>query len=337
MKYTSIELFAGAGGLALGLEISGFEPILLIEWDKHASATLRANRPDWCVVEGDVEDVVGRGKSFYLQVDVPIDLLSGGFPCQAFSYAGKRLGLEDTRGTLFFSFATALQQLKPRMFLAENVKGLLTHDKGNTIRGMLDVFEESGYVVKHTVLNAWDFKSAQKRERLIIVGIRKDLKDSFEFPTPDPHRLVLRNVLRDVPTSPYSAYSAKKAAVLGLVPPGGCWKDLPEDIAKQYMGKSYYSGGGRTGVARRLSWDEPSLTILCSPSQMQTERCHPEETRPLTIRESARIQGFPDDWVFEGSISAQYKQIGNAVPVGLAEAVGRSIRSCLDQMEERNE
>ena len=116
-----------------------------------------------------------------------------------------------------------------------------------------------------------------------------------------------------------------------LVPPGGCWVNLPEDIAKAYMGKSYYSGGGRRGIARRIAWDEPCLTLTTSPSQKQTERCHPDETRPFTVREYARIQSFPDEWEFQGTISEQYKQIGNAVPVEMARRVGIQIIKALKE------
>lgn len=118
-----------------------------------------------------------------------------------------------------------------------------------------------------------------------------------------------------------------------MVPPGGYWRDLPEDVAKDYMGKSYYSSGGRTGMARRISWEEPCLTLTCSPAQKQTERCHPEETRPFTIREYARIQSFPDKWEFYGSITKQYQQIGNAVPVELAKAIGLSLVNILNNIE----
>ena len=114
------------------------------------------------------------------------------------------------------------------------------------------------------------------------------------------------------------------------VPQGGCWKDLPLEIQKEYMGKSFHLSGGKTGMARRLAWDEPSLTLTCAPAQKQTERCHPEETRPLNIREYARIQTFPDDWEFKGSISSQYKQIGNAVPVNLGYHIGRCLIAMLD-------
>ncbi|MGL6119669.1 MAG: DNA cytosine methyltransferase, partial [Fusobacteriaceae bacterium] len=185
--------------------------------------------------------------------------------------------------------------------------------------------------------NAVNFGVAQKRERIVIIGIRNDLtkKIKFSFPKECEKKFVLRDVLKNVPASEFTKYSKPKEKVLKLVPAGGYWRDLPEKIAKEYMGKSFYSGGGRTGMARRLSWDEPSLTVLCSPSQKQTERCHPDETRPFTVRENARIQSFPDDWEFCGSVSAKYKQIGNAVPVEFARRVGEEIFKSLSQFEEK--
>ena len=125
--------------------------------------------------------------------------------------------------------------------------------------------------------------------------------------------------------------------MLELVPPGGCWIDLPEEVQKEYMGKSFYSGGGKRGMARRISWDEPCLTLTTSPCQKQTERCHPDEVRPFTVREYARIQSFPDEWEFEGGITSKYKQIGNAVPVRVAEAVGREVIKALTGKNKRKE
>ncbi len=337
-SYTVVELFAGAGGLALGLEQSGFETKGLIELDKWAVGTLKKNRPKWNVIEGDIEKIAEEDIRKYINLESSLDLLSGGFPCQAFSYAGKKLGLEDTRGTLFFSYAKILSQFMPKMFMAENVRGLVSHDKGRTLATIINVFEEIGYTVQYKVLNAVNYGVAQKRERIIIIGIRKDIEEAngckYEFPEPYPIKLTLRDILKNVPKSPYTSYSEKKKKVMDLVPAGGYWRDLPEEIAKEYMGKSYYSGGGRTGIARRLSWDEPSLTVLCSPSQKQTERCHPDETRPFTIREKARIQSFPDEWEFVGAISNQYKQIGNAVPVNLAKEIGKSIIRYLNKIGE---
>ena len=197
--------------------------------------------------------------------------------------------------------------------------------------------ESIGYVVKTPiVLNSNDFNVAQKRKRLILLGIRKDLKDWYKYlkyPTKlTSKKLVLKDVLKDVPDSKGAKYSEEKENIFKLVPPGGCWIDIPVDIQKKYMKKSFTSGGGKRGILRRISWDEPCLTLLTTPSQKQTERCHPDEERPFTIREYARIQSFPDEWKFEGSINTIYKQIGNAVPPNLAYHVGKEIFNLLTKM-----
>jgi DNA (cytosine-5)-methyltransferase 1 len=335
-KYTSVELFAGCGGLALGMEKAGFTHILLNEIDKDACKTLKKNRPKWNVIEEDVTKVS------FLKFKNKIDLVSGGFPCQAFSYAGNKLGFEDTRGTLFFEFARAIKEINPKVFLAENVRGLLNHEDGRTLATMKSIIKDLGYqLVEPRVLKAIYYKVPQKRERLILIGIRNDLagKATFNFPSPYTKILTLRDALKagelykcDVPDSLGQKYPERKKAILSKVPPGGYWRDLPEDLKREYMQKSYYLGGGKTGMARRLSWGEPSLTVTCAPAQKQTERCHPEETRPLTTREYARIQTFPDDWIFDGSLSSIYKQIGNAVPVNLAYAVARSLINFLNDL-----
>lgn len=335
--YTVVELFAGAGGLALGLEQAGFHTLGLVELDKYACQTLRKNRPEWNVIEKDIIDVAEQGiRNFIDAPDGEIDLLSGGYPCQAFSYAGKKMGLNDARGTMFYYYAKILEELMPKMFLAENVRGLVNHDNGRTLATMLKVFSDIGYQVQWKVLNALDYDVAQKRERIVIVGIRNDLVEqhdlTYSFPKPYGYVLTLRDVLQNVPKSDGAKYPESKKKVLDLVPPGGYWRDLPDDVAREYMGKSYYSGGGRTGMARRLSWDEPCLTLTCSPAQKQTERCHPDETRPFTVREYARIQSFPDDWEFDCSTANAYKQIGNAVPVNMAKAIGLSIVNVLNKL-----
>lgn len=264
-----------------------------------------------------------------------VDFLSGGFPCQAFSYAGKQGGFNDTRGTLFFELARAVKEIRPKVFMGENVKGLTSHDNGRTFSTIQNTIAELGYtLVEPRVLKAIMYQVPQKRERLILIAIRNDLakKVSFHWPSPYTQVLTLRDALyksviydTNVPKSEGVKYPSNKQKVLDLVPQGGDWRNLPEDIAKEYMGGSWLLGGGKTGMARRLSLDEPSLTLTCSPCQKQTERCHPLETRPLTVREYARIQTFPDNWLFAGTMSDKYKQIGNAVPVNLAWAVGRSL------------
>jgi len=325
--YKALELFAGAGGLAIGLENAGIKCVALNEIDKWACKTLRENRPNWNVLEGDI-------KSFdFTKYKDEVDIVTGGFPCQSFSYAGKRLGLDDARGTLFYEFARVVKEVNPPICLGENVKGLLSHDKGKTIQGMISILDEIGYnVVPVKVLKAIYYNVPQKRERIILVGIRKDIDVKYNYPKQHTKIYNLIDALKkgdlydcDVPKSEGSKYPEHKKVVLDLVPPKGYWRNLPLDIQKEYMGKSFYLGGGKTGIARRIAWDEPSLTLTCSPAQKQTERCHPEETRPFTVREYARIQTFPDDWKFIGSVSQQYKQIGNAVPCNLGQEVGYSV------------
>lgn len=330
-SYKSIELFAGAGGMALGLEMAGFEHIGLIEIDKSACQTLIKNRPKWNVLCEDIEKVADRNLEKEFDINrYELDLLSGGAPCQSFSYAGKRLGLEDVRGTMFYHYAKFLNKLQPKMFLFENVKGLLTHDKGRTFNTILAIFKQQGYNVKYDVLNAFDYGVAQKRERLIVIGIRSDLKKEFNFPIKQSKKLVLRDILNDVPKSECAKYSKEKEKIFLLVPPGGCWRDIDPQIAKSYMKSCWDMEGGRTGILRRMSLDEPSLTILTTPQMKQTERCHPLEVRPFSIRESARIQSFPDCWEFIGTMSSKYKQIGNAVPCNLAKAIGIEIINTLE-------
>ncbi|EIN14787.1 Cytosine-specific methyltransferase [Mycoplasmopsis agalactiae 14628] len=334
MKFKSIELFAGAGGLALGLEKAGFDHIGLVEFDKVACQTLRNNRPSWNVYEEDIRKTALKDleKEFKIK-KYELDLLSGGAPCQSFSYAGKRLGLEDTRGTLFYYYALFLNKLQPKMFLFESVKGMLTHDKGKTFETICQIFKQQNYQITYKVLNALDYDVAQKRERLIVIGIRNDIVNNinFSFPKASEKTLVLKDILLDVPKSEGAKYSKAKEDIFKLVPPGGCWKDIDPKISREYMKSCWDMEGGRTGILRRLSFDEPSLTILTTPQMKQTERCHPTETRPLTIRETARIQSFPDEWQFFGSIASQYRQIGNGVPVNLAKAIGKSIIEALSK------
>ncbi len=326
-EYTVLELFAGAGGLAIGLEKAGIKCIALNEIDKWACQTLRENRPNWNVLEGDIKNF-----DFGIYKN-EVDIVTGGFPCQAFSYAGKKLGLQDARGTLFYEFARVVQEINSPICIGENVKGLLSHEKGKTLEGMISILDEIGYnVVPVEVLKAIHYKVPQKRERLILVGVRKDIDLKYEYPKPYQKIYNLSDALKkgelfdtDVPQSEGTSYPKNKKEVLDLVPQKGYWRDLPLDIQKEFMGKSFYLGGGKTGMARRIGWDEPCLTLTCSPAQKQTERCHPEETRPFTVREYARIQTFPDDWKFMGSVSQQYKQIGNAVPCNLGQEIGYSI------------
>lgn len=326
-KPTCIDLFAGAGGTALGFHNAGFEHVLLNEFDKSACETLEANNKSnnlgWNIVEGDIHNI-----SFEAYKG-NVDVIQAGFPCQAFSYAGKSRGFADTRGTLFFEFARAIQEVQSKIAIGENVRGLVKHDQGRTLTTMLNTLDELGYKVAWRILRAQYLDVPQKRERLIMFAVRKDLELPILFPKENDYFINMRQALENCPASPGQQYPAKKKAVMELVPEGGNWHDLPEDIQREYMGGSYKLPGGKTGMARRMSWDEPCLTLTCAPAQKQTERCHPSKTRPLTVREYARIQTFPDTWEFKGNMSAQYKQIGNAVPVNLGYHVARCVLASL--------
>ena len=331
--YSVLELFAGAGGLAVGMEKAGLKCVALNEIDKWACQTLRINRPNWQVLEGNINSF--NFSKYYNKIDV----VTGGFPCQAFSYAGKKLGLADARGTLFYEFARVVKEVNPPICIGENVRGLLSHQNGKTLQDMISILDEIGYnVAPVKVLKAINFRVPQKRERLIVVGIRKDIDLQYEYPKPYKKIYNLKDALKkgelfgtNVPKSTGAKYPKSKKAVLDLVPQKGYWRDLPLKIQKEFMGGSFHLSGGKTGIARRIGWDEPCLTLTCSPAQKQTERCHPDETRPFTVREYARIQTFPDDWKFEGSMAQQYKQIGNAVPVNLGTEVGYSIVQFLNK------
>lgn len=244
---------------------------------------------------------------------------------------------------MFYEFARVVKEVNPPICIGENVKGLLSHDKGKTLEGMISILDEIGYkVAPIKVLKTINYNVPQKQEILILVGIRKDIDIEFNYPKPYNQIYTLSDALKkgvlydsDVPKSKGAEYPQHKKDVLELVPPKGYWRDLPLDIQKDYMGKSFYLGGGKTGMARRIGWDEPSLTLTCRPAQKQTERCHPDETRPFTVREYACIQTFPDNWSFAGSVSQQYKQIGNAVPCNLGQEVGYSIVKFLNSYFEK--
>lgn len=326
---TCIDLFAGAGGTALGFHNAGVAHVMLNEIDGNAAETLRQNSAEhglgWNVVEGDVSGLD------FTQYDA--EIIQAGFPCQAFSYAGKSKGFEDTRGTMFFEFARAIKDIRPKIAIGENVRGLVKHDGGRTLTTMLKTLDELGYKVNYRLLRAQYLDVPQKRERLIIFAVRKDIDAPILFPKEKDYFISMRQALEGCPESEGQAYPQRKKEIMSLVPEGGNWRDLDVELQKEYMGGSFYLSGGRTGMARRMSWDQPCLTLTCSPAQKQTERCHPGETRPLTVREYARIQTFPDDWAFAGNMSSKYKQIGNAVPVNLGYHVGRCVLASLGYIE----
>ena len=322
--YTFIEVCAGGGGLSAGLIKAGFTPVLLNDNNRDCCKTLKHNHPTANVVCEPMD------KIDYSQYVNKVDLLTGGVPCQSFSQAGLRKGLDDPRGDLMIKFVEILNLVNPKIFMIENVKGLLTHDNGKTIEKIIDALNKNKlYNISYKCLDASKYDVPQKRERVFIIGVLKSITRSFEFPNESLTKKVLKDVLYDVPLSNGAKYKEEKKILFKMIPQGGCWVNLPENLQKEYLGNSYNSGGGKRGILYRLSMEKPSLTLLCTPSQKQTERCHPLEERPLTMREYARIQTFDDSYEFSGSLNSQYKQIGNAVPVELAKYMGIALLKLL--------
>jgi len=321
---TFIEVCAGAGGLSSGLIKAGFVPLLLNDIDKNCCKTLEKNHPGSNII---CDSLLNMDLSQYKG---KVDLLANGSPCQSYSLSGERKGLEDPRGELMIKFVKLIEAIEPKIFLIENVKGLLSHNNGKTIKNIITTLNrQQKYNVDYKLLNSVNYGVPQKRERVFIIGCLKSKNIRFEYPLPDTSIITLGKALQNVPNSQGASYPDKKKTYFNLIPEGGCWVDLPEDKQREYLMSSFNSKGGKRGILRRLSMNEPSLTLLCTPSQKQTERCHPLEIRPLTIREYARIQTFPDDYIFTGSLTSQYKQIGNAVPVELANRIGLAIKKAL--------
>jgi len=254
----AIELFSGCGGLALGLKNAGVNAEMLVEIDKDSCDTLSLNFLNSNIICDDI------AKIDFTSYKGKIDIVAGGFPCQAFSYAGKSKGFEDTRGTLFFDFARSVKEVNPKVAIGENVRGLINHDKGRTLSTMINTLEDLGYNVQFKLLLAQYFNVPQKRERVFIVATRKDLPNTYQYPKELDYFVPLEVALKNCPPSEGQKYPKRKKEIMDMVPQGGYWKDLPVQIQKEYMKGSFYLGGGKTGTARRLSMKEPSLTLVTS-------------------------------------------------------------------------
>lgn len=345
-----ISLFSGAMGLDIGLSKAGLNIAIGQDFDASCVKTMQAN--GHMVLGGDIREIdpadllaktgLHQGEPF---------MICGGPPCQPFSTAGKRLGINDPRGSLFMDFIRMIDYIRPRFFIMENVKGITSaplkhvptverdnNDPDQKLGTVLDVilseFEKLGYKTVYGVLDAVNYGVPQFRERFVLIGSR-DNEDIF-LPIPTHFCMhqdasyrwrTLADTIKDLEDAPGDCtyFSTDRLNYLKMVPEGGNWKDLPSNVVQAAMGGAYTSGGGKVGFFRRLSYAQPSPTLVTSPVQKATMMCHPTKDRPLSIREYARIQQFPDDWKFTGSIAEQYKQIGNAVPVGLAEALGKAV------------
>jgi DNA (cytosine-5)-methyltransferase 1 len=353
-----ISFFSGAMGLDIGLTDAGLNVKVGQDFDASCVATMKANGHN--VLGGDILNIepqqmldiagLGRGEPF---------LVCGGPPCQPFSTAGKRLGINDPRGSLFMDFIRMIDYIRPRFFIMENVKGLMSatvkhatlanrtskeldpeERPGSVLDIVLSHFKKLGYKTVCGVLDAVNYGVPQFRERFVIIGSRDSENIFLPMPThfqmhQDKHYLwiTLSEAISDLENdhSECATFSKERMELLNLVPEGGNWRDLPEDLVQEAMGGAYESGGGKVGFFRRLSYNQPSPTLVTSPVQKASMLCHPTQNRPLSVKEYARIQQFPSTWIFTGTTTSKYRQIGNAVPVGLATALGKAIISVADE------
>lgn len=361
MSRIAISFFAGAGGLDIGIHDAGFDVRLSVELEEKYCETLKINNPTFNVVNADIMKYSKEKiyKDAKLSDNEEIDLIFGGSPCQSFSTAGKRKAFSDDRGKAMLKFVELVEETRPKAFLLENVKGLISaplkhrplnergakfpplereEQKGSALQYLLNQVKD--YNVKYKVVNSAEYGVPQKRERVIFIGIRKDLNKIYEFPrithggnSGKPSNTVgdVLKQLSDV-NHTYVKYSEERLKYMKLIPVGGGnWRDLDESIVEKAMGGAFKSGGGKTGYFRRIKANEPSPTLLTSPIQKSTNLGHPYEDRPLSIEEYLAIQGFPKGYILNGTINDQYTQIGNAVPVKLAKILGIKLIEILEK------
>ncbi len=350
-----ISLFSGAMGLDIGLRNSGLNIVIGQDFDQSCVETMRANGHR--VLGGDIREIQPQQilDMTGLHVGEPF-MICGGPPCQPFSTAGKRLGINDPRGSLFMEFIRMIDYIKPRFFVMENVKGIMSAplkhvpaaerddlDPDQRLGTVLDVilseFNKLGYKTVYGILDAVNYGVPQFRERFVLIGSRDHEEIFLPVPThfqmhqnPEYRWKTVGQAIRDLEDDPGECgkLPSERMKYLRLVPEGGNWKNLPKDIIQEAMGGAYESGGGKAGFYRRLTYSQPSPTITTAPAQKATMLCHPTKDRTLSVHEYARIQQFPEDWIFVGTIAAKYKQIGNAVPIGLAEAIGKAVIATAD-------
>lgn len=355
-KFTVLSLFSGGMGLDIGLEKTGhFKHLACVEKVPAFCETIRRNRDarrigprNLRVYEGDISELDPLEIMADLNLEPgSLDLLAGGPPCQAFSVFGKRRGLADGRGKLILEYVRFVEAVRPRVFVMENVRGLLSMTaeenkrKGDLFRMVQDRFDGIGYRTDCFVVNSVNYGAPQIRERIFVIGNRYNVLADFPTPThsdrPEDKLLpfaTLGDAIRDKPDPDETImqFSERKKRYLAMVPPGGNWRSLPLDIQKESMGKSFYLKGGRSAHWRKLSFEFPCPTVMTLPNHAGTSMCHPELLRPLTVGECALVQGFPPEWVFVGTPGEKYQQVGNAVPIVLGYQAGRSVIDLLEKI-----
>jgi DNA (cytosine-5)-methyltransferase 1 len=311
----SLEICAGAGGQALGLEMAGFRHVGLIELDPHACATLRSNRPHWAVQQRDVREIDG---SHYRG----IDLLAGGVPCPPFSLAGKQLGPDDDRD-LFPEALRLVRETRPAAVMLENVRGFASDKFIGYRRDLLEQLEILGYRPDWRILEASGYGVPQLRPRFVLVALRPKAFTRFRWPEPSLVQSSVGSTLRDLMSA-------------NGWPGGDKWAKRANTIAPTIVGGSHKHGGPDLGPTRaRRQWAALGVDGLGIAAEAPDETFPSQGMPKLTVRMVARLQGFPDEWRLEGKKTAAYKQVGNAFPPPVASAVGHAIREALQFVNPR--
>lgn len=353
MKYASF--FTGAMGFDLGLEMAGFECVFANEVDPVTCRTIRMNRPTLNLLECDVRSPEVAFALEEVGSSVPIDLVVGGPPCQAFSTAGRRLGLNDERGNVFLHFLDLALRLQPRFIVIENVRGLLSAPlkhrphlergfgfeplspdelRGGALAHIVATLKAQGYEVSFDLYDTANFGVPQRRERIVLMASKSGrlphLAPTHSNRGSVPGGLAPWKTFSDAvkglpPHHEFVPLRDKQLRFVRMLKPGQNWRNLPLPLQREALGRAFECSGGRTGFYRRIAWDQPSPTLLTSPTMPATLLAHPVEDRPLSVQEYARLQAFPDDWRFAGTVAQRYRQIGNAVPVEFGRAVGKHI------------
>lgn len=334
MSYTYVDLFCGAGGLSLGFDKAGFENIFAVECNADFAETYKYNFPDHKLAIADIRNIT---EEEILEIidGRRVDVIIGGPPCQGFSIAGNigRTFLDDERNQLFKEFVRFVSFLRPKMFMMENVAALATHLKGKTIDVIVKALENAGadYRVKWKVLNSVNYGVAQERRRIVIVGVRSDLKTTFSYPQKAERIFTVKEVIgnlpalqsgetSDIPNHSAMRHSAQMLKKMSYVRDGGDRMDIPEELRPA-------SGDKRKYI--RYDSKKPSVCVTGDMRKI----FHYEQNRALTARELARLQSFPDDFVFLGASIKIQQQIGNAVPPKLAYQIALKIQETLENGE----
>lgn len=341
----ALSFFSGAMGLDIGMSNGGIHALLACEFNKYCRMTIEQNAPEIALI-GDINKYDPDEILRYAKIPAgrKVDVIFGGPPCQAFSTAGARRALDDKRGNVFLRYIDIVEKIRPSYVVIENVRGLLSAEypykeikkpiKGGALSIILDRLKDAGYTVSFELYNAANFGAPQIRERVVIIGKLAGEKVSYLSPTNSddesfglPRWKTLKDAVEDIENKEhhYIQFPEQRLKFYRMLTEGQYWKHLPEKVQKEAMGSKLKLGGGKTGFFRRLHFEKPSPTLVTDPTMPATDLCHPIEDRPLSVEEYSRIQGFPDDWKICGPIKEQYKQIGNAVPIKLGEAIARTI------------